>query len=66
MNDIIKTSSKVSIRTYEAGGKTLNEIKSSLNIDDTQLFEMEVNGFIKQVGGLFFRATPGGENGVEV
>lgn len=35
VDDIIKTSSKVSIRTYEDVGKTLDEIKSSLNIGDT-------------------------------
>lgn len=46
---IIKTSSKVSIKTYENRWQTLDEIKSSLNIDDIQLFEMEANGLIKQV-----------------
>lgn len=63
---IIKISAKVSIRTYEDGEKTLDEIKSSLNIDDIKLFEMEVNGLIKQVGGLFFKSTPGSEKVVEV
>jgi len=52
-NDIVNLSRK-SIRTYSKEGKTLDEIKSSLNIDDVQLFELEAKGQIKQVGGLFF------------
>lgn len=59
VGDIVKSSSKYSIRAYSSEGKTLDELKSILNIDEVQLFEMEAKGLIKQIGGLFFKTTTG-------
>ena len=46
---LVKTSSEASIRAYSGEGKTLDELKSILNIDEVQLFEMQRKGLIKQV-----------------
>ncbi|MGL6106664.1 DNA-processing protein DprA [Romboutsia sp.] len=54
VEDIVENSLKKCIMCYSKEGQTLDEIKSSLNIDEYKLFELEANGLIKQVGGLFF------------